>query len=235
MKTILLTAVFAAASFDAGAAAFSIDRIDPPHWWTGMKDTSLQLQIYGHDLRAADFYVDYPGVRVDSVVRLDGSPDWQFVYLDISPETRPGEMTLLWTLDGKKISKKYELRSRRDMKGARGFDAGDVLYMIMPDRFSDGNPDNNVLESMNFPAKVDRTDPNVRHGGDLRGLMDHVDYLDSLGVTAVWLNPVLENDMPGGSYHGYATTDYYAVDPRFGSNDDYTELIDTLHSRGLTT
>lgn len=217
------------------AAPFSVDRIDPPHWWAGMRSPSLQLQVYGHDVRQADFSVDYPGVRVDSVVRLDGSANWQHVYLSLAPDVKPGKMELVWKEDGKTVKKKYELKERRHMKGAQGFSSSDVLYLVMPDRFADGNPDNNVSDKMRFPATVDRNDPNVRHGGDIMGMMRHLDYIDSLGVTAVWVNPVLENDMPGGSYHGYATTDYYRIDPRFGSNSDYAVLIDSLHGRGIKT
>ena len=105
----------------------------------------------------------------------------------------------------------------------------------MPDRFADGDESNNKVKGMRFPVGADRSDLNVRHGGDLKGINDHIDYLDTLGITALWLNPVLENDMPGGSYHGYATTDYYNVDPRFGTNDDYVKLIDTLHDRDIKT
>lgn len=200
-----------------------------------MKDTSLQLQVYGRDVRPADFSVDYPGVTVDSVARLDGSPDWQYVYLSISPEAKPGVMTLKWKEGKQAVSRKYELRQRRPRRGAQGFDAGDVLYMVMPDRFADGNPKNNLDKTMRHPVGADRSDLNVRHGGDLKGIADHLAYIDSLGVTAVWLNPVLENDMPGGSYHGYATTDYYRVDPRFGTNAEYAALIDTLHNHGIKT
>ena len=200
-----------------------------------MKNSSLQLQIYGHDIRNADFSVSYPGVKVDSVVRLDGSPNWQYVYLDITPDARPGEMTLNWSLDGRTVSVPYLLKQRSPMKGAQGFSSADVLYLVMPDRFADGNPDNNEPEGLNFPARVNRENLNVRHGGDIKGMLDHIDYIDSLGVTAVWFNPVLENDMPGGSYHGYATTDYYKIDPRFGSNDEYAALVDALHDRGIKT
>lgn len=226
---LLLTAV------TAGAARFSVDRIDPPHWWTGMKDTSLQLQIHGSNIRPADFSTDYPGVTVDSVVRLDGSPDWQHVYLTISPEAAPGTMTLRWKEGKKTVTRKYELRKRHDNGGAQGFSSADVLYMIMPDRFADGDTSNNRITSMRYPVGADRSNLNVRHGGDLKGIRDNIPYIDSLGVTAVWLNPVLENDMPGGSYHGYATTDYYRVDPRFGSNDDYAALIADLHKHGIKT
>lgn len=232
MRKILFSC---AISLAASAMAIDVESIEPPHWWTGMRDTSLQLQIRGKDIRGAEFNVDYPGVRIDSVARLDGSPNWQYVYLTITPEARPGKMTLTWKEGKKKIRREYELKSRRMQKGARGFSSGDLLYMLMPDRFSDGDISNNRVASLRNNSEVDRGKPNVRHGGDLKGILDHVDYLDNLGVTAVWVSPVLENDMPGGSYHGYATTDYYRVDPRFGTNAEYVKLIDTLHNRGIKT
>lgn len=216
-----------------GATAFNVERIDPPFWWTGMKNTSLQLQIHGQDIKPADFSISYPGVSIDSVVRLDGSNNWQYIYLNISPETKPGTLTLTWKEGKQTVKKDFELKSRKPQKGAQGFTSGDVLYLIMPDRFSDGNTRNNEVASMKHPATPDRSNPNRRHGGDLAGIMNHIDYLDSLGITAVWVNPVLENDIPGGSYHGYATTDYYSIDPRFGSNEEYTVLIDSLHNRGI--
>lgn len=224
-----------ALSVSVGASAFTVDKIDPPYWWTGMHDTSLQLQIHGSDIRPADFSVDYPGVTVDSVVRLDGSPNWQYLYLNIAPDTRPGTLELTWREGRKKLSRKFELKQRVPMRGAQGFGAADVLYMIMPDRFADGNPANNSLPSMRFPGNVDRSRLSLRHGGDLKGISDHLDYIDSLGVTAVWLNPVLANDMPNGSYHGYATTDYYNIDPRFGTNTEYARLVSDMHDRGIKT
>lgn len=228
-KAFLLCAAMAGNA----VAAISVDKIDPPYWWTGMHDTALQLQIHGNDIREAEFSTDYPGVTVDSIVRLDGNPNWQYVYLNISPDTKPGVMKLKWKSGKKSISRDFELKERREMKGAQGFSASDVLYMIMPDRFASGgvkHPDANTLKNQTVD---DRKNPNARHGGDLKGISDHIDYIDTLGVTAVWLNPVLENDMPGGSYHGYATTDYYRIDPRIGTNEEYAALIDTLHGKGI--
>lgn len=226
--------VLALAALPAGAK-ISVSEVHPPHWWTGMADSSLQLQVYGKDIRTAIPEISYPGVVLDSVVRLDGSPNWQYLYLTISPEARPGKMKISWK-DGKdKASIDYELKARGKMKGAQGFTSADVLYLIMPDRFADGNPANNEMSTLRHEAKVDRSNPNARHGGDIAGIMKHLDYIDSLGVTAVWVNPVLENDTPGGSYHGYATTDYYRIDPRFGTNQEYAVLIDSLHSRGIKT
>ena len=215
------------------AAKFSVDNIEPPHWWTGMADATLQLQVHGADVRAAVPTVDYPGVTIDSVARLDGSPNWQYIYLKISPQAKPGTFTITWKDGRNKVTRKCELRPRTMKSGAQGFSSDDVLYMIMPDRFADGDPSNNDGVGMNFPVKADRSIVNGRHGGDLKGIAEHLDFIDSLGVTAVWLNPVLENDMPEGSYHGYATTNYYRVDPRLGSNADYKALTDSLHARGI--
>lgn len=228
-------AILLALASQSAGARISVADIQPPHWWVGMNDSTLQLQVHGTDIRKADFSVDYPGVRLDSVVRLDGSPDWQYIYLTVSPSAPAGEMMLSWKSGKQTLRRKYELRSRRQMKGAAGFSAADVLYLVMPDRFADGDTTNNRLSTMRYPARVDRSDLNVRHGGDLKGIADNIAYLDSLGITAVWVNPVLENDMPGGSYHGYATTDYYRIDPRFGSNAEYAALIDTLHQHGIKT
>lgn len=235
MKQILTLTVLAGACLSA-SAGISVSKIDPPHWWAGMADSSLQLQVYGPGIKSADVSLaPYPGVSVDSVARLDGSDNYLFVYLNVTPQAKPGQLRLTFSEGKKKKSVRYDLLPRREQKGAQGFDASDVLYMVMPDRFADGNPANNAGSGLRFPVGADRTDLNVRHGGDLKGVSDHLDYIDSLGVTAVWFNPVLENDMPGGSYHGYSTTDYYRVDPRFGSNEEYASLIADLHSRGIKT
>lgn len=235
-KSTLLLGSCILASALAAEARISVESIQPPHWWIGMQDSRLQLQVYGKDLKDAMLSVDAQGVTVDSVARLDGASCWMYAYLNISPQAKPGEINLVFSSpDGRKVKKKYELRARKENKGAQGFDSSDVLYLVMPDRFADGDPSNNVVKSMKFPAAVDRSNLNVRHGGDFAGMGRHLDYIDSLGVTAVWFNPVLENDMEGGSYHGYATTDYYKVDPRFGSNAEYTALVDSLHSRGIKT
>lgn len=231
MKRFLLFSLIAAGVLSLSAR--DNVKIEPPHWWTGMADNTLQLQIHADDIRDAQFSLSYPGVTVDSVVRPDRSNNWQFIYLSISPDTKPGKMKLEWKKGNKKYSSSYTLLPRTRKSGAQGFTAADVLYLIMPDRFSDGDPTNNEPASLKNKAKTDRSNPNVRHGGDIKGMMNHLDYIDSLGVTAVWVNPVLENDMPGGSYHGYATTDYYAIDPRFGSNAEYTQLIDSLHGRDI--
>ena len=210
-----------------------IDRIDPTDWYVGMKNPQLQLMVYGKNIAAVQrVATDYPGVAVDSVVRLD-SPNYLFVYLDLR-QAKPGTMTLQF--DKQKVQ--YQLK-QREMSGDKriGFDNSDVLYMLMPDRFAQGAGHNPQVKGMR-PYKEDRSQPSLRHGGDLNGIREHLDYFKELGVTALWLTPVLENDSPDtpngySTYHGYATTDYYRVDPRFGTNADYRRLCDEAHQKGL--
>ena len=212
-------------------AATNIDRIEPANWFVGMKNSSLQLMVYGKNIRNSRVSVDYPGVKLDSLVRLD-SPDYLLVYLNIGG-AKPGEMML--NFDGKKI--KYPLQAR-EMSGDKrmGFTNSDVLYMLMPDRFASGHNITKPLKGMN-PYVVDRAKPSLRHGGDLEGIRQHLDYFNQLGVTALWFTPILENDAPDindyNNYHGYDTTDYYRVDPRFGTNEDYRRLIAEAHAKGL--
>lgn len=231
LKTLALSLL---ATFAANAAV-NIDRVEPTNWYAGMKNPSLQLMVYGKGIKQANVSTDYAGVKVDSVVRLD-SPDYLLVYLNLQ-DVQPGTMKLNFEQGGKKKQVNYEIK-HRDMPGEarQGFTNADVLYMLMPDRFADGNVKNNVVKGMLDQCCV-RTEPSLRHGGDLEGIRQHLDYFNELGVTTLWFTPVLENDMPSGgghsSYHGYATTDYYKVDPRFGTNEDYRRLVDEAHQKGL--
>ena len=215
----------------------NVTRIDPTNWFADMQDPTLQLMVYGKDIKFADVTTDYPNVKIDSLVRLD-SPNYLLVYLNLKG-AKPGEVTLTFSnKNGKKTTKKFQLKAR-EMAGAdrKGFDISDVLYMLMPDRFANGNPKNDVIKGMEDQL-CNRNEPSLRHGGDLEGLRQHLDYFTNLGVTALWLTPVLENDRPadGGkhsTYHGYATTDYYRVDPRFGTNEEYKALVNECHKKGL--
>ena len=215
------------------AAKTVVDRIDPTNWFVGMKNPQVQLMVYGKDIaKVKDVTTDYPGVKIDSVVRLD-SPNYLLVYLNLN-DAKAGTMTLKF--DKKKVE--YTLKNR-EMSGNKrqGFTNADVLYMLMPDRFAQGANHNPQVPGMR-PYKEDRTKPSLRHGGDLNGIREHLDYFKELGVTALWLTPVLENDSPDSpngfsTYHGYATTDYYRVDPRFGTNEDYRHLCDEAHQKGL--
>ena len=212
-------------------AATKIDHIEPENWYVGMKNSLLQLMVYGKNIRDSRVSVDYPGVKIDSLVRLD-SPNYLFVYLNLSG-AKPGNMVL--NIDGKKVN--YPLKART-MSGDKriGFDNSDVLYMLMPDRFASGRNITKPMKGLN-PYVVDRSKPSLRHGGDLEGVRQHLDYFNQLGVTALWFTPVLENNSPDmnsqSSYHGYATTNYYRVDPRFGTNEDYARLVAEAHAKGL--
>jgi glycosidase len=215
------------------SAAVKIDKIDPTDWYVGMKNPQLQLMVYGKGIAAVkEVTTDYPGVRIDSVVRLD-SPNYLLVYMNLQG-AQPGTMTLKF--DKQKVD--YPLKAR-EKKGSqhKGFTNADVLYMLMPDRFAQGAGHNPQVKGMR-PYKEDRSQPSLRHGGDLNGIREHLDYFCELGVTALWLTPILENDSPDSengfsTYHGYATTDYYKVDPRFGTNEDYRRLVDEAHAKGL--
>jgi glycosidase len=239
MKKILLIAL--ATVWVAGAWAvpkmpsLKVDRIEPTNWFVGMKDPSLQLMVYGKDIRDAEVTTSYPGVEIETLVLLD-SPNYLLVYLNIA-NAQPGTMTLTFKKGKLSYDVKYELKAR-EMSGDRrmGFTNADVLYMLMPDRFANGNTANDKVAGMRSQV-CDRNKPSYRHGGDLEGIRQHLDYFTDLGVTALWFTPVLENDSPespwNDTYHGYATTNYYRVDPRFGTNEDYRRLVDEAHSKGL--
>ena len=222
----------------SAAAKVKVTRIDPTDWYVGLKNPTLQLMVYGPNVRDAEVSVDYPNVRIDSIARLD-SPNYLLVYLNLSG-AQPGEMTL-------KIGKqkvKYLLK-QREMSGDKrmGFTNADVLYMLMPDRFASSGKYTEPKAAKKLAATlnnyvVDRKQPSLRHGGDLEGIRQHLDYFNELGVTALWFTPVLENNSPDNeagysTYHGYATTDYYRVDPRFGTNREYRQLADEAHAKGL--
>ena len=233
---VLLYAAFFSVinSSAAKQPAVSVDRVEPPFWWAGMQDPSLQLMLYGNGIRNMNVSIDYPGVEVDSVARLD-SPNYLFVYLNVKKEAEPGTFDIVLN-NGKRTQKiPYTLKTR-DKAGTDyvGFNSADVLYLIMPDRFAKGS---DAFEkgsaSLRYPVEADRTSPNRRHGGDIAGMKQHLDYLDTLGVTAIWVNPVLENDIRGGSYHGYATTNYYRVDPRFGTNSQWNEFVQAAHGKNM--
>ena len=214
-----------------------IDRIEPTNWFVGLKNSSVQLMVYGKGIRdVADVTTDYPGVTIDSLVRLD-SPNYLLVYMNVR-NAQPGTMTLQFKTQKKKFKIPYQLK-QREMSGDKrmGFTNADVLYMLMPDRFAQGANHPKQIKGMRQYVE-DRSQPSLRHGGDLNGIREHLDYFKELGVTALWFTPVLENDSPDNengfsTYHGYATTDYYRVDPRFGSNEDYRRLIDEAHAKGL--
>ena len=237
-KTVLTIAFLSVVLLMSAAAKVKVTRIDPTDWYVGLKNPTLQLMVYGPNVRDAEVSLDYPNVQIDSIARLD-SPNYLLVYLNLKG-AKAGEMTL-------KIGKqkvKYLLKER-EMSGDKrmGFTNADVLYMLMPDRFASSGKYTEPKAAKKLSAElnnyvVDRKQPSLRHGGDLEGIRQHLDYFNELGVTALWFTPVLENNSPDNeagysTYHGYATTDYYRVDPRFGTNLEYRQLADEAHAKGL--
>ena len=227
MKKIGLLLLLAATLLPAGVRAADIQRMDPPFWYTGMKNHELQVMFYGKDIAAAECSLkSYPGVTVKEIAKVK-NPNYLFVYLDIAENARPGTLTFRFK-EGRKVTEQaFELRPRNTKPGAQGFSTKDVLYLIMPDRFANGNPANDTWENFG----VDRRNGGGHHGGDLQGIQDHLGYIDSLGVTAVWLNPVQYNR--SNASHGYAISDFYLIDPRLGTNEEYCGLVDAAHGRNI--
>lgn len=233
MKHTLILLIVFLFSWGGGqnARAMEIKKVAPSFWWAGMKNPELQILLYGEDLALSDVSVSGEGIYLKEAVRQD-NPNYLLLYLDLS-EAKAQTFQILLKNGKKKLQVPYELKSRmRRGEDVKGFTSEDVLYLIMPDRFANGNPENDVVGEMR-EKKVDRTDSFARHGGDIQGISNHLDYIADLGVTAIWLNPTQENDMESGSYHGYAITDYYQIDKRFGSNEDFCALVEKAHEKNL--
>lgn len=233
MKHALILLIVFLFSWGEGqtAQAMEIKKVAPSFWWAGMKNPELQILLYGENLALSDVSVSGEGIYLKETVRQD-NPNYLLLYLDLS-EAKAQTFQILLKNGKKKLQIPYELKSRvRRGEDVKGFTSEDVLYLIMPDRFANGNPENDVIDGMR-EKKVDRTDSFARHGGDIQGISNHLDYIADLGVTAIWLNPTQENDMESGSYHGYAITDYYQIDRRFGSNEDFCALVEKAHEKNL--
>ncbi|RGM90988.1 alpha-amylase [Phocaeicola plebeius] len=233
MKHTLILLIVFLFSWGGGQAAraMEIKKVAPSFWWAGMKNPELQILLYGENLALSDVSVSGEGIFLKETVRQD-NPNYLLLYLDLS-EAKAQTFQILLKNGKKKLQIPYELKSRvRRGEDVKGFTSEDVLYLIMPDRFANGNPENDVVDGMR-EKKVDRADAFARHGGDIQGISSHLDYIADLGVTAIWLNPTQENDMESGSYHGYAITDYYQIDRRFGSNEDFCALVEKAHEKNL--
>ncbi len=219
--------------FEANGGTIDHSRVEPPFWWTGMVNTELQILLY--DQNIADFKdveIDYPGVSIVRIDRVE-NPNYIFLTLNIAPETEPGHFSITLAGGFEQYVYQYELREKpEDPSRIQGIDASDILYLVMPDRFSNGDPSNDSFEDMK-QVGVNRDKLLFRHGGDLVGVMEHLDYLEELGMTGIWLNPVFENDQPYDSYHGYSITDFYRVDKRLGTNEQYRHFVELCHARGM--
>ncbi len=213
------------------AQQFSIERIEPPNWWVGMKHDTVQIMVYGKNLSDVELYPQHGPIEIINVHKAE-SPNYLFIDLAISPEIKSNyNFEIGFSKGNQDAVIKYPIYAREDSKNKfRGFDQSDVMYLIMADRFCDGNPDNNNIgDSLDqFTAN----DLNGRKGGDIKGITSKLDYIKDLGVTSIWITPMLENNM-WMSYHGYAATDLYKIDPRFGSNELYKELVNEAHDKSL--
>ena len=213
-------------------AEASVERIEPPSWWAGMNHPALQLLVRGESVAQLEPHIDCPGVRHVGTHRVD-SPNTVFIDLELAPDMAPGVCDIRFrSQDGHEFTVAYRFEARRPGSADRkGFSSADVVYLVMPDRFANGAPDNDSVPGM--LERPDRSNPDGRHGGDLQGVIDHLDYIAGMGFTQIWLNPVLENNEPTFSYHGYSTTDYYRIDPRLGDNALYRQLAAEARQRGV--
>ncbi|MCM1312726.1 MAG: glycoside hydrolase family 13 protein [Bacteroides sp.] len=212
------------------AAHGTIEHVHPLHWWAGMRNPELQILLHGQNIRDCEVTLSgTEGVDLKEIVRLD-SPNYLLLYMDT--RHAPAQKFHIELKSGrKKLKMDYELKSREAAE-RHTFDAADVVYLLMPDRFANGSEKTDVVKGMRETV-CDSKLPDARHGGDLAGMEQHLGYLAELGVTAVWHTPTLVNDMPESSYHGYAITDYYQTDPRYGSNEEYRHFVDTAHRHGI--
>ncbi|NEW82478.1 MAG: glycoside hydrolase family 13 protein [Mariniphaga sp.] len=233
IKTVALFAIVLLTVISIQAANKpTLNRVEPPFWWTGFKNPSLQLMVYGERISETKPEIKYEGVELVTSSAVE-NPNYLFLDLRLSPNVKPGKFEITFKQNGKTIvTTTYELKAREKNSSQRvGFNTTDVMYLIMPDRFVNGDPSNDSMpESL---EKANRANPDGRHGGDLKGIQDHLDYIKDNGYTAIWVNPVLENNMPDISYHGYSTTDFYKVDSRFGTNADYQTLSAEAKKKGI--
>ncbi len=215
------------------AVSQSPDKVEPPFWWAGMKYSDIQLMVYEEGIANLSVGIDdYSGVELRQVTKLQ-SPNYLVIDLRLSEDVKPGSFTINFN-SGKRtrFSYEYKLLQREEGSAEReGFNTSDVMYLITPDRFANGNPDNDTVEGMREVSN--REFKGGRHGGDIKGILDNLNYIEDMGFTAIWVNPVLENDMAEYSYHGYSTTDFYKVDSRFGSNEEYRELSFKAKEKGI--
>lgn len=205
-------------------------RVEPPFWFTGMAEPTLEILIYDQSIGDHEVKIDYAGIELKQVHRVE-NPNYLFVEVEIGAGAKAGQFNIELSKGSDQKTYPYELRAKRK-DGIQGLDNSDLLYLIMPDRFANGDSKNDSFADME-QVGVNRDKVFFRHGGDLLGVMEHLDYLKDLGVTALWLNPVLENNEPFESYHGYAVTDHYKVDKRLGGNNAYLQLVKLAHERDM--
>jgi glycosidase len=208
-----------------------IEHMEPPFWWAGMQHKNLQLMVHGKDIASLEPALSYGGVRIERVTRV-ANRNYLFIDLQIGADAKPGKFDIVFKDGAKSVRYAYQLLQRDSGSAQRaGFSSKDAIYQIMPDRFANGSAANDSVKGM--ADKVDRANGGGRHGGDIQGVIDHLDYIAAMGFTQLWPTPLVENDMPDYSYHGYAATDHYRIDPRYGSNEDFRRLSVEAKKKGI--
>jgi glycosidase len=232
-KVLFFTACCLVMASSLSAQIPALERVEPMFWWVGMHNPNLQLIVHGDHISSRKVELNYPGVKLVAVHKVE-NPNYLFLDLRILSGTVPGTFPIKFTKAGEKpLIYSYALKQRDRSPGrAQGVTSKDLIYLIMPDRFSNGDTTNDSFANMRETG-IHRDSMFSRHGGDIQGVMNHLDYLKDLGVTAIWLTPAIENDEPHASYHGYAVTDHYKIDPRFGTNALYKKFVEKCHSMGL--
>jgi glycosidase len=209
-------------------------KIYPSNWWAGMKTNSIQLMLHGNSIGNANVSTNYTGLTIKKVQPVENK-NYLFVDVTLSPVIVPGNANIIVNVNGQKQTISFPILQRRKGRGetfAQGVRSQDFIYLLMPDRFSNGEESNDRIAGLKDQS-LNRDSIYLRHGGDLQGVIDHLDYLKDLGVTTLWMTPVLQNDMPDRTEHGYAITDHYTVEPRLGGEAMYKKLSDELHKRGM--
>ena len=236
MKTLVCVFLI----FVSGVCVAQVERVEPTNWYVGMKNPNVQLLWYGKNIASAQISLKYPGVTIKKISKAE-NPNYLFVDLTISKNAKPGTMSFDVRLPNTPLTMKYAYELKQKSHKPLTVSSADFVYLIMPDRFANGDPSNDKFADMLDP-KADKTVPYLRHGGDFQGIINNLDYLQELGVTSLWMTPVLENngslkkELHGNmqaSYHGYHFTDHYKIDRRLGGNDGYKKLGEALHKRGL--
>jgi len=214
-------------------AQAKFDHVEPMFWWVGMKNPKLQLLVHGKNISGYTVKIDYPGVKLVELHKVE-NPNYLFIDLEIAADAKAGKFPISFVAAGKKkIDYSYELKTRDATAGRiQGVTDKDLIYLLMPDRFSNGDASNDKVKGL-AEQTLNRDSMYYRHGGDIQGVMNHFNYFKDLGVTTLWMTPEIENDMERASYHGYAATDHYLIDPRFGTNQLYKNYVEKAHANGL--
>jgi len=231
MKYLVLLCVFIGLP-SLAASDYKIEHLEPMHWWVGMKHKELQLMVHGEGIAELDVSAVYPGVTLKSLEKSD-NPNYLFINFEVAPSAKAGVVPLVFSLNGKmQLKRDFRLAERRENSAQRrSFSAKDAVYLLTPDRFANGDSRNDSRVDM--AEKVNRASPIGRHGGDIKGIEQHLDYIASMGFTMLWPTPLIENNQAVYSYHGYSQTNLYRIDPRMGSNESYKHMVAVAKQKNI--